>query len=506
MVAGIITDPGARSIAAWRGSLLILAALWAIRAVGQWLQARLGQSGASAVIADLNGQVLRSVTALPPDQLASRRDDAATLIASGLDGLRPYFTAYLPALLLAALLTPAAAAVIAVNDPQSALIVLVALPLIPIFMVLIGLATAERSSAALAATTVLQSRLMDLIAGIPTLRALGRIHGPGDRIAALNSAHRRATMATLRIAFLSSLVLELIATLGVALIAVSIGLRLLHGDLALSTGLTVLLLAPDVFWPLRRVGIEFHAAQNGKTAADKAFALIGSETDTPDGSRTVQTAGATILLRDVSVAGRDGFAPYRLSGRIAPGRVTVLTGPNGAGKSTALQVIAGLMAPTEGMVAVDGVTLTDVTRRNWWNQLSWLAQRPVIIPGTVEENLNLFGPLSDFDGICRATGFDDVLSTLPQGMDSPIGQQGEGLSLGQRQRLGLVRALGSGAPLLLLDEPTAHLDDAAEAAVLRSISARAADGATVVVVAHRPAILAIADEVVEVESVADVLI
>lgn len=506
VIAGIITNPGIRSIAVWRGSLLILAALWAARAAGQWLQARLGQSGASAVIADLNSQVLRSVTALPANQIAPRRDEAATLIASGLDGLRPYFTAYLPALLLAALLTPAAAAVIAVNDPRSALIVLVALPLIPIFMTLIGVATAERSSAALEATTVLQSRLMDLIAGIPTLRALGRVDGQADRIAALNSAHRRSTMATLRIAFLSSLVLELIATLGVAMVAVSIGLRLLDGDVALATGLTVLLLAPDVFWPLRRVGIEFHAAQAGKAAADRAFALIGSEADAPDGTRTVQTAGATIRLQHVSVAGRDGISPYRLSGHITPGRVTVLTGPNGAGKSTALQLIAGLIPPTEGTVEVDGVTLTDVARRNWWSQLSWLAQRPVIIPGTVEENLDLFGPLEDIDAICRATGFDEVLATLPQGMDSVIGQAGQGLSLGQRQRLALVRSLGSGAPLLLLDEPTAHLDDAAEVAVLQSISARAAAGATVVMVAHRPSILAIADEVIEVESVANALL
>lgn len=503
VIAGVISDPGARSIASWRGSLLALAALWTVRAVGQWLQARLGQNGASAVIADLNGQVLRSVTALPPNRLARRRDDAATLIAGGLDGLRPYFTAYLPALLLAAVLTPAAVAVIAFNDPQSALIVLVALPLIPLFMTLIGLATAERSSAALKATTVLQSRLMDLIAGIPTLRALGRVDGPVDRIAALNAAHRRSTMATLRIAFLSSLVLELIATLGVALVAVSIGLRLLRGDLALSTGLTVLLLAPDVFWPLRRVGIEFHSAQNGKTAADKAFGLIASGTEVPDGTRTVRTAGAMIRLRGVSVTGRDGVSPCGLSGHIAPGRVTVLAGPNGAGKSTALQVIAGLIAPTEGAVTVDGVTLMEVNRRNWWGQLSWLAQRPVIIPGTVDENLHLYGPLDDLDAVCRTTGFDEVLANLPHGIQSNIGQGGEGLSLGQRQRLGLVRALGSRAPLLLLDEPTAHLDEASEAAVLRGISARAAAGATVVVVAHRPSVLAIADEIIEVKSVSD---
>lgn len=500
LVAGVITDPATRSIAYWRSSLLILAALWAVRAAGQWLQGRLGQRGASAVIADLNGQVLRSVTALPPNELAARRDDAATLIASGLDGLRPYFTAYLPALILAVLLTPAAVLVIAFNDPQSALIVLVALPLIPVFMVLIGLATRDRSAAALEAMTVLQSRLMDLIAGIPTLRALGRAGGVGDRIAALSAAHRRSAMATLRIAFLSSLVLELIATLGVALVAVSIGLRLLYGEMVLATGLTALLLAPDVFWPLRRVGVEFHAAQNGKAAADKAFALIGLDPRSPDGTGTVQAAGATIRFEALSVAGRDGLCPRQLCGQILPGRVTVLTGLNGAGKSTALQVIAGLIRPTDGVVTVAGVAVTDLQPEAWWRQLSYLAQRPLLIPGTVAENLNLFGPVRELAEVCRATGFDNVLDTLPDGVQTMLGDGGTGLSLGQRQRLGLVRALGSGAPVLLLDEPTAHLDEAAEAVVLQAIADRAARGATVVMVAHRPSIVALADAVIDVES------
>ena len=377
LVAGVITDPSTRSMTHWRASLLILLALWTVRTLTQWLQARLGQRGASAVIADLNGQVLRTVTALPPAALATRRGEAATVVTGGLDGLRPYFTGYLPALFLAAILTPATVVVIAFNDLQSALIVLVALPLIPIFMVLIGLATAERSSAALAAMTTLQSRLLDLIAGIPTLRALGRADGPAERIASLGAAHRRSAMATLRIAFLSALVLELIATLGVALVAVSIGLRLVFGEMTLATGLTVLLLAPDVFWPLRRVGVEFHAAQNGKAAADKAFALIGQYRQAPVATRTVEAAGAVIHLDDISVAGRDGLSPHRLSARIAPGRVTVLTGPNGAGKSTTLHVIAGLVEPTEGRVSVDGVDITELDRaaRGGANCPGWLNVR-----------------------------------------------------------------------------------------------------------------------------------
>ena len=218
--------------------------------------------------------MLAAVTARQPRELAALRDDAAVVVTRGLDALRPYFTAYLPALLLAAILTPISAVVLGLYDLKSALIVVITLPLIPLFMVLIGLATAERSAAALAAMATLQARLLDLIAGIPTLRALGRADGPEHRITELAAAHRRSAMATLRIAFLSALVLELLATLGVALVAVSIGLRLVFGEISLTTGLTVLLLAPDVYWPLRRIGVEFHAAQDGRAAADKAFELI----------------------------------------------------------------------------------------------------------------------------------------------------------------------------------------------------------------------------------------
>jgi ATP-binding cassette subfamily C protein CydD len=276
ITSGVITEPATRNLRHWAPMLSLLLAVWAVRTLAHWLQARLGQRGASAVIADLSGQVLTAVTSRQPRQLAAQRNAAAAVVTRGLDALRPYFTAYLPALLLAAVLTPLSAVVLGFYDVKSAVIVAITLPLIPIFMVLIGLATADRSAAALAAMTTLQARLLDLIAGIPTLRALGRVTGPEHRISALASAHRRSAMATLRIAFLSALVLELLATLGVAVVAVSIGLRLVFGQISLTTGLTVLLLAPDVYWPLRRIGVEFHAAQDGRTAADKALAVTAS--------------------------------------------------------------------------------------------------------------------------------------------------------------------------------------------------------------------------------------
>jgi ATP-binding cassette, subfamily C, bacterial CydD len=500
----VIADPATRTLSQWAPMLSIMLAVWVVRAAAHWLQARLGQRGASAVIADLSGQVLTAVTARQPRQLADQRDAAAAVVTRGLDALRPYFTAYLPALLLAAILTPLSAAVVGLYDLKSGVIVVITLPLIPIFMVLIGLATADRSAAALAAMATLQARLLDLIAGIPTLRALGRASGPERRIAELAAAHRRSAMATLRIAFLSALVLELLAALGVAMVAVSIGLRLVFGEISLTAGLTVLLLAPDVYWPLRRIGMEFHAAQDGRAAADKAFALIEDSAASIPGTRTVSARGAVIVLNEVGVAGRDGLCPHDLSAVIQPGRVTVLTGANGAGKSTTLQVIAGITAATNGGVTVAGVEMTDIEPTSWWRQLSWLPQRPVLIPGTVADNLALFGALTDLENACVSSGFDQVLAELPDGIDTVIGSGGVGLSLGQRQRLGLARAFSSPAPVLLLDEPTAHLDTATETRVLRTLVERARTGATVLVVGHRDRVLEIGDQVIEVAGANDV--
>ncbi|AEV75072.1 cysteine export CydDC family ABC transporter permease subunit/ATP-binding protein CydD [Mycolicibacterium rhodesiae NBB3] len=491
IVARVITDPDARSLSRLAAPLLILLLLWTFRTLVTWQQGRLAQRGASEVIADLSRSVLGATTSLPPRRLAGHRDDAAILVTRGLDGLRLYFTAYLPALLTAVILTPATVAVIAVYDWRSAVIVSIALPLIPIFMVLIGLTTSERSAAALRAMATLQSRLLDLVAGLPTLRALRRVGGSATRIAELGAAHRRSTMATLRIAFLSSLVLELLATLGVALVAVSVGLRLVYGEMTLTAGLTALLLAPEVFWPLRRVGAAYHAAQDGKTAADNAFRLADALPRRIGGTREVTAAGATIDMTAYGAAA-------------GPGQVTVIAGPNGVGKSTLLQAVLGLDEPVPGRILVDGMDVADLDLSAWWAQVAWLPHRPTIIAGTVRQNLELFGPIKDIETACRKACFDKVIADLPDGMNTRLGSGGVGLSLGQRQRLGLARALGSTASVLLLDEPTAHLDAETEQRVLWAISARAAAGATVIVVGHRAPVLAIGDRVVQLGSLVDV--
>ena len=283
----------------------------------------------------------------------------------------------------------------------------------------------------------------------------------------------------------------------------SIGLRLVFGEMSLVAGLTVLLLAPDVYWPIRRIGVAFHAAQDGRTAAEKAFALIGEPTHATAGNQTVTARGAQIRLENLSVAGRDGNSPCDLSAVLEPGQVTVLTGRNGAGKTTALQAIAGLSLPSWGRVTVADVDVAELDPPAWWRQLSWLPQRPVLVPGTVRDNLKLLGGLDapgDLERACADSGFDAVLAELTDGMDTVLGRGGVGLSLGQRQRLGLARALGSQAAVLLLDEPTAHLDARTEQRVLRAIVERARAGATVVVVGHRESVVAIGDRVIDVVS------
>ncbi|WP_067704157.1 thiol reductant ABC exporter subunit CydD [Nocardia jejuensis] len=569
VLSGVITEPGRRDIGSWTAELVVFAAAVVVRVTATWWQSRLAHRAGAQVVAELETAVLEAGAQLPPRELESRRTELAVVVGSGLSGLRAYLAGYLPALILSCLVPPIVLAVIAVHDWVSGAIIAVTLPLIPVFMILIGLLTQGRAEATLNATTQLSDQLLDLFAGMPTLRALGRETAAGQRDPVRNepprtmatrvrelgdSLHRR-TMGALRIAFLSSMVLEMLATLCVALVAVSIGMRLVFGNMGLYAGLVALILAPEVYLPLRAVGERFHAAQDGMAAAEKAFAVLdpaagstheaveaspssaavvpdgagegtvrssaeqiasqpaATSTSTADGgvasSRAQAVAGdvhdssGRIEIRELSVAARDGAAPDALTAVLRPGAVTVLTGPNGSGKSTALQAILGLVTPDSGDVTVNGTPVGDLDRDQWWSRLAWLPQRPVLLPGTLQANLELLGPPAGRDEVeaaCAATGFDAVLDELPDRWNTVVGTGGTGLSLGQRQRLALTRTLAADRRILLLDEPTAHLDSASEHSVLTSLVARARAGATVVLVGHRPAVLAVADHIVEVRS------
>jgi len=525
VLAGVITDPGRRTPRSWTAELVVFAVAVGCRGAATWWQSRLAHRAGAQVVAELEEAVLVAGAGLAPRELDSRRTELAVVVGNALSGLRAYLTGYLPALLLAALVPPIVLAVIAIHDLTSGVIILVTLPLIPMFMVLIGVMTQGRSAATLEATTRLSDQLLDLFAGMPTLRALGResARAVGDspsadsagedsgptmrhRVRDLGESLQVRTMSALRVAFLSSMVLELLATLCVALVAVSIGMRLVFGHMSLYAGLLGLILAPEVYLPLRAVGERFHAAQDGAAAAEKAFAVLESEGRAPAGAREIAGLRGLIEIRGLTVRARDGLAPDGLSAVLRSGAVTVLAGPNGCGKSTALQAILGLIAPDAGVVTVDGISVPELDPEHWWAHVAWLPQRPMLLPGTLRENLELFGARTEaaaaaaLDEACAATGFDAILDELPDRWDTVVGAGGMGLSLGQRQRLALTRVLAADRPILLLDEPTAHLDDTSAAAMLAALTARARAGSTVVVVAHRPDILAIADTIVEVRA------
>ncbi|WP_431836630.1 thiol reductant ABC exporter subunit CydD [Cellulomonas sp. Y8] len=492
-----------------------LAAVVAARALAVGVQERYAHRAATRAVAELREQVVARAAALGPRWLAEGEGArVVTLATRGLDALEPYFVKYLPQLVLSATVTPAVLVVILDLDWVSAAIAAGTIPLVPIFMVLIGHLTQGRSERSLRVMQRLGSQVLDLVAGLTTLRAFGRERGPAKRVQALGDAHRRATMGTLRVAFLSGMVLELLTTLAVALVAVGIGLRLVYGHLDLTTGLAVLVLAPEVYLPLRQVGAQFHASTDGVAAADQVFRVL--ETPVPAAGTTPapDLRGATVRLRGVTVRapGRDLLAPAGLDLELAPGRTVAVTGPSGAGKSTTVDVLLGLLRPDAGaveLVGADGrvVPLADVDPSTYWPQVAWLPQRPVLDPASVSR---LVSGAEDagLDPAARArrdeaaalTGLDTVVADLPDGWDTDLGRGGAGLSVGQRQRVALTRALLSDAPLVVLDEPTAHLDAAGERVVLATVGALRAAGRTVLLVAHRPSLIALADEVVTVRS------
>lgn len=484
-----------------------LAAVVALRAVVNGLQERYAHRAATRVVSDLREQVVTRAAALGPRWLSTGRGtDVVTLATRGLDDLEPYLVRYLPQLLLAVTVTPATLVVVLDLDWISALIIAVTIPLVPLFMILVGQLTQTYSQRRLLVMQRLGAQVLDLLAGLATLRAFGREKGPVARVRELGDAYTRSTMSTLRVAFLSGMVLELLTTLSVALVAVGIGLRLVHGDIGLETGLAVLVLAPEVYLPIRQIGVQFHASTDGITAASRAFEVLdeplpaAGTTPAPDLSR------ATITLDGLSVAapGRDVIAPAALTAEIHPGRVVALVGPSGSGKTTAVLALLGLVTPDAGTVSADGVDLATIDRSSWWSQIAWLPQRTALAPGTLREVLGAGQESAPSEqDLARAmalTGLDVVVAALPDGLETVLGQGGLGLSVGQRQRVALTAALLGDQPLVVLDEPTAHLDALAEDQVLRTITALRAAGRTVVVVAHRPSLVALADDVIQVHS------
>ncbi len=484
-----------------RTPLLLLAAVAVGRSIVAWLTELAAHRASAAVKSELRGRVLEHAVHLGPGWLSGQRTGSlVTLATRGVDALDDYFSRYLPQLGLAVVVPVAVLARIVTEDWVSAAIIVGTLPLIPLFMMLIGWATQSRMDRQWRLLSRLSGHFLDVVAGLPTLKVFGRAKAQAESIRRITGEYRQATMRTLRIAFLSSFALELLATLSVALVAVTIGMRLVHGDMDLYTGLLILILAPEAYLPLRQVGAQYHAAAEGLAAAEELFDVL--ETPAPESGTTAAGPGA-IAFDAVTVRypQRSADALTGVSFTVGPGETVALVGPSGAGKSTLLNVLLGFVRPTEGRVRVGGTDLADIDLEQWRARIAWVPQRPHLYAGTIAENVRLARPDADDAAVRRAlrdAGALAFVEALPEGAGTVLGEDGAGLSAGQRQRLALARAFLADRPVLLLDEPTAALDGATEADVVAAVR-RLAVGRTVLLVVHRPALLEVADRVVRLE-------
>ncbi|WP_240809923.1 thiol reductant ABC exporter subunit CydD [Actinomadura sp. WMMA1423] len=477
------------------GPLPWLAGAVAGRAVLAWVSGLVAGGAAARVKRGLRGALLGR----PAGEAGAR----VTLLTRGLDGVDPFFTGYVPQLVAACVVPVVVLARLAAVDWASALVVAVTVPLVPVFGALVGMRTAELTGRQWGLLHRLGGHFRDVVAGLGTLRAFGRAGHQSAVVRELAGEHRRASVRALRVAFLSSLVLELVCALSVALVAVPVGLRLLGGEMALAAGLLVLVLTPEVFLPLRALGQRFHASAEGVAAAREAFAVLDAPAGSRGGGGVVPGEGAPeIVLEEVTVRypGAAGAALDRVSLRVGPGERVAVVGPSGAGKSTLLLVLAGLVSPDSGRVLVDGVDLSDLDVGAWRARVGWVPQRPHLFAASVADNVRLGDPgagAGRVEEAARAAAMDFV-GELPEGLETVLGEGGAGLSAGQRQRLAIARAYLSGGPVMLLDEPTARLDLHSERVLVEAAAGLLA-GRTAVVVAHRPALLGVVDRVVRLE-------
>jgi thiol reductant ABC exporter CydD subunit len=490
-----------RALASVAAALGLLAALAVARGLLACAFESTGRRAAAGIMSQLRlALVERRLADSPTAADGAESGEVATAAVQGVDALETYFARYLPQLVLAVLVPLAVLAWTVAVDPTSALIMALTLPLIPLFMWLIGRYTQGRTRARWRALARLSNHFLDVMRGLATLRAFNRGEVQAERIAAVSEEYRRTTMQTLRVAFVSGAVLDLAATLATALVAVTLGLRLVDGAVTLRAALTVLLLTPELYVPLRALALQFHASADGLAAAERILDLIDAPLTATAGGASPPATWQSVGLDGVCLAnpGRPGRVLDGVALGIRRGEVVALVGRSGSGKTTLAALLLGLRRPDAGRVTVDGIDLAGLDVAAWRRQVSWVPQHPTLFHGSVAHNIALgidgaTGPR--IERAARLAGADEFVRELPRGYDTTIGEGGRSLSAGQTRRIALARALVRDAPLLILDEPTADLD-AESAAVVAAAIGEARQGRAVLVIEHLPALARLADRVV----------
>ena len=487
--------------------LVLLAVVVCARAAAVWGFEVVGRRAAGGILSRLRlSLVERRLRDKPAALDGAKSSELATIAVTGVDALEATFARYLPQVVLAVLVPLAVLALVASIDLTSAGVMLLTLPLVPVFMWLIGRYTEHRTRERWQALALLAHHFSDVVRGLPTLRAFNRAQAQAEQIESVSDWYRVATLGTLRVAFLSGTVLELAATICVALVAVTVGVRLDDGGLGLQAGLTVLVLAPELYVPIRNLAAQFHASADGAAVAGRLLDLIESPQAPAIARRSravpdLRTAAIELERVSFNYPGRTLPALEEIDLFLNPGEAVALVGPSGAGKSTMAALLLRLAEPSKGRVLVDGVDVAALEPGVWRRQLAWLPQRPSVLRGTVTDNIRLADPDASLDRVLAAAalaGADEFVETLPEGFETLVGDGGRPLSAGQARRIALARAFLREAPLVILDEPTAHLDAASADRIAAAIDAHRGR-CTMLVISHSSDLAARCDRIVRIE-------
>jgi ATP-binding cassette subfamily C protein CydD len=482
--------------------LWMLLLLFLVRAVLAWAAEQAAFRAAMQVKLELRETLYRHVQQLGPAWLSGERSgDIVNAVSDGVEALEAYYARYLPAMSLMTLVPLAILVFVVPRDWLAALVLGLTAPLIPLFMILVGKGAEQRSQRQWRQLAWMSAHFLDVIQGLTTLRLFNASRREAQMIAHISDEYRRGTMSVLRIAFLSSFVLEFFSTVSIAIVAVLVGFRLYWGDMDFLNGLFVLLLAPEFYLPLRNMGTQYHARMEAIGAAERIVEILNTPVVATAGmlTRIADLRQAGIRLEAVNFRYPDGRQALQdLDLVIRPGETLALVGASGAGKTTLINLLLGFLQPSGGRILVGDTPLQEIASETWRRQLAWLPQRPQLFPGSIADNIRLGRPGADLQGVREAAAraqATDFIEALPQGWDTRVGEGGQGLSGGQVQRIALARAFLKDAPLVILDEPTANLDPDSEARVHAAVRALAA-GRTLIMIAHRLRTVRDADRIV----------
>jgi ATP-binding cassette subfamily C protein CydD len=485
--------------------LLALFLVALLRASASWGSQVAAHRVASCVKIDLRERLTAHLLALGPMYTYGERTGELThAVVEGVETLDAYFSQYLPQLALAAFVPLTILVFVFSLDQLSALILFLTAPLIPLFMVLIADRADEMTRRQWSSLSRMSAHFLDVLQGLTTLKLLDRSREQIVTITQTSDQYRKTTLGVLRVAFLSALVLEMVATLSVAIVAVEIGLRLLRGGLVFEEAFFILILAPEFYLPLRLLGVRFHAAIAGVTASERVFEILDTDRTQvalrADRQRGFDLEGdLDICFKHVRYAYDNGErkALNGVSFRIPPGRSLALVGPSGAGKSTVAHLLLRFIEPHQGEITVGGQSLGEISPTAWREQVAWVPQRPYLFNGSVVDNIRLACPHASLDEVVQASRHAHAqafIQALPQGYDTNIGENGARLSAGQAQRVALARAFLKDAPVLILDEATSNLDPLHEALVQEALE-RLMVQRTTLIIAHRLSTIYRADQI-----------